>query len=78
MRKISSGAVAIYFWGGQVTVVITNFIQSVFVIFMLGAGFLVWITIGGFKDLVRLFRSLRTEEISEHDDGSVEGHHAAR
>ena len=37
--------------------------------FGLGAIFLVWITIGGFRDLSRLFESLRGELVDELDDG---------
>jgi SSS family solute:Na+ symporter len=49
-----------------------------YTMFALGSAFLVWITIGGIRDLFRLFNNLKTEEVNEHDDGSVEGHHAAR
>jgi hypothetical protein len=45
--------------------------------FALGTVFLVWITIGGFRDLSRLFRLLRTQGPNTADDGSVEGHHAS-
>ena len=40
-----------------------------YVMFGLGALFLVWITIGGFRDLFRLFGSLRDELVDESDDG---------
>ncbi|TDI38769.1 MAG: hypothetical protein E2P02_20100 [Acidobacteria bacterium] len=40
-----------------------------YVMFGLGALFLIWITIGGFRDLFRLFRNLRVEVVDELDDG---------
>ncbi len=40
-----------------------------YVMFGLGAMFLVWITIGGFRDLFRLFGSLRVEVVDKLDDG---------
>jgi len=45
--------------------------------FFAGTAFLTWIIIGGIRDLIRLFRSLKTQELNVRDDGSVEGHHAA-
>jgi MFS family permease len=42
-----------------------------YVMFVLGTIFLVWITLGGIRDLVRLFRSLKTESVDIHDDGTV-------
>lgn len=49
----------------------------VYTFFSLGAAFLLWVVIGGVRDLVRLFRNLRTQKENIRDDGSVEGHHAA-
>lgn len=42
------------------------------VMFVLGTLFLTWITIGGIRDLVRLFRSLKAESVDIHDDGTVQ------
>ena len=49
-----------------------------YVMFTLGSAFIAWITIGGIRDLFRLLRRLKTQVVNEHDDGSVEDHHAAR
>ena len=48
-----------------------------YTMFALATGFLVWILIGGVRDLIRMFRSLSAQEVDIHDDGSVEDHHAA-
>jgi hypothetical protein len=45
--------------------------------FILGVGFMIWVITGGFRDLIRMFKNLTTQEADETDDGSVEGHHAA-
>lgn len=45
--------------------------------FILGFVFLIWVILGGFRDIIRLLRNLRTEQVNVADDGSVEGHHAA-
>ena len=37
-----------------------------------GAAILVWFTIGGFRDLFRMFRRLKTYQADETDDGRVE------
>ena len=49
----------------------------IYVMFWLATAFLLWIMIAGFRDLIRLFRSLKSQKANVHDDGSVEGHHAA-
>ena len=48
-----------------------------YAMFSIGTVFLLWITIGGIRDLVRLFRILKTQAVDEKDDGSVTQHHAA-
>ena len=48
-----------------------------YAMFAIGAGFLVWITVGGVRDMIRLFHALKTQAVNEEDDGSVEDHHAA-
>jgi hypothetical protein len=40
--------------------------------FALGSVFLIWISIGGMRDLVRLFRRLETEAVDDRDDGRVD------
>ena len=41
-------------------------------IFVVGTLFSTWITIGGIRDLIRLFRSLKTESVDIHDDGNLQ------
>jgi len=48
-----------------------------YAMFIIGSAFLVWITIGGIRDLIRLFAKLKTETLNIRDDGSVEGRHAS-
>ena len=36
-----------------------------------------WVITGGFRDLAKMFRNLKTQEANEADDGSVERHHAS-
>jgi SSS family solute:Na+ symporter len=48
-----------------------------YVMFCIGFIFLTFIIIGGFRDLYRLFKSLKTQAADVRDDGSVKGHHAA-
>ena len=50
----------------------------VYVMFGFGLAFVTWITVGGFRDLRRLLHDLRLHRPSTRDDGSVEGHRAAR
>lgn len=45
--------------------------------FVVGTAFLVWITIGGIRDLIKLFKLLESETVNFEDDGSVRDHHAA-
>jgi hypothetical protein len=42
-------------------------------VFFTGFAIIVWFTIGGFRDLRRLFRRLRLRETDIRDDGRVEG-----
>ena len=49
----------------------------VYTMFIAGVIFLVWVVTGGFRDLVRLFKNLLTQEVNVKDDGSVDGHHAS-
>ena len=49
----------------------------IYTMFALGVAFMVWVITGGFRDLFRMFRNLKTQESDAADDGSVEGHHAA-
>ncbi len=49
----------------------------VYTMFSLGVAFMVWVITGGFRDLIRMFKNLTTQEADAADDGSVEGHHAA-
>lgn len=44
--------------------------------FGLGGVFLIWVITGGFRDLFRLFRNLKTQRIDESDDGTVTAHHS--
>ena len=48
----------------------------IYIMFTLGATFLIVITVGGIRDTIRLFKQLKTQEVNVEDDGSVEGHHA--
>lgn len=43
----------------------------IYLMFALGSVFLIWISIGGARDLVRLFRRLETEAVDDRDDGRV-------
>ena len=45
--------------------------------FALASAFLVWILIGGIRNLVQSLRGLKAQKVDEKDDGSVKGHHAA-
>jgi len=49
-----------------------------YAMFAFGSAFLVWITVGGLRDLSRLFSRLKAQVANEHDNGSVDGHRAAR
>jgi len=49
----------------------------IFTMFWLGVAFMIWVITGGFRDLIAMFRNLKTQEADAADDGSVEGHHAA-
>ena len=49
----------------------------VYAMFWLGVAFMIWVVTGGFRDLFRMFKGLKTQETDATDDGSVEGHHAA-
>ena len=49
----------------------------IFTMFWLGVAFMIWVITGGFRDLIRMFRNLKTQETDATDDGSVEGHHAS-
>lgn len=48
-----------------------------YVMFGVGSSFLVMIMIGGFRDLCRLFKNLKTQADNIEDDGSVKDHHAS-
>ena len=48
-----------------------------YAMFFLGSAFVLWIIIGGIRDMARLFRSLKTQEENIQDDGSVKEHLAA-
>jgi SSS family solute:Na+ symporter len=48
-----------------------------YLMFTLGSAFLVWIIVGGLRDIAKLFRSLKERGISDEDDGSVVGRHAS-
>lgn len=37
----------------------------------------IWFAIGGFKDIIQLFRDLKKVDVNEADDGVVHGHHSA-
>lgn len=52
--------------------------KYLYTMFFLATIFTVWIMVGGIRDLVKMFRGLRSQEVDEQDDGSVKGHHAAR
>jgi SSS family solute:Na+ symporter len=43
--------------------------------FSLGGAFLLWVIAGGFRDLFRLFRNLKTQKVDVTDDGRVTAHH---
>ena len=45
--------------------------------FIGGVAITIWFTLGGARDLVRLLRRLKTQEVNVRDDGSVQGRHAA-
>lgn len=45
--------------------------RYLYVMFAAGVAFLVWITIGGIRDLRRMFHSLKTEVVDQADDGTV-------
>ena len=47
-----------------------------YIIITLGFGIIgaLWVSIGGFSDLVRLYRGLREKKRDDADDGFVEGH----
>lgn len=45
----------------------------VYVMFTLGVVFMIWVIAGGFRDLIRMFKSLTSQETDAEDDGSVEG-----
>jgi SSS family solute:Na+ symporter len=47
----------------------------IYTFFCCGTAFLIWVLIGGCRDLLRLFASLRTEVVDETDDGSVRRTH---
>lgn len=49
--------------------------KYVYAMFGLGGAFLVWVIAGGFRDLFRLFRNLKTQKIDLTDDGTVTVHH---
>jgi len=42
-----------------------------YLMFFGGSAFLLWIIIGGIRDLIRLFKNLRSQEENILDDGSV-------
>jgi SSS family solute:Na+ symporter len=42
-----------------------------YIMFAGGVVFLTWITIGGIRDLIRMFRMLKTEKTNDADDGHV-------
>jgi SSS family solute:Na+ symporter len=44
----------------------------IYVMFALGSAFLIWISVGGMRDLFRLFRRLETEAVDDRDDGRVD------
>ncbi len=46
--------------------------RYLYVMFAAGVVFLVWITVGGIRDLRQMFRSLKTEEVDKADNGTVE------
>lgn len=48
-----------------------------YAMFSIGSVFLIIVLIGGFRDLYRLFKSLKTQAANVRDDGSVKDHHAA-
>jgi SSS family solute:Na+ symporter len=52
--------------------------KYLYTMFFLATIFMVWIMVGGIKDLIKMFRGLKSQEVDEQDDGSVKGHHAAR
>lgn len=45
--------------------------KYLYTMFSLATVFMVWIIIGGTKDLIKMFKGLMAQEVDEHDDGSV-------
>ena len=43
----------------------------VYTMFILGVAFMIWVITGGFRDLFRMFKNLKSQEADESDDGSV-------
>jgi SSS family solute:Na+ symporter len=49
----------------------------IYTMFGFGVVFMIWVILGGFRDLIRMFKNLMTQKTDAADDGSVQGHHAA-
>ena len=45
--------------------------KYVYVMFWLGAAFMVWVITGGFRNLYQMFSNIKSQQIDEADDGTV-------